>query len=69
MKPLERILYRLELIESKVKRMADDVKCIQESNEKLRKEKKDLEDIIIVMKAENSKEEEIEEQSAGWFWQ
>lgn len=68
MKPIERLLYRLELIESRVNRIQQDLKCVQASNEKLRKEKKDLEDIIIIMKAENSNEEEIEEESGGWFW-
>ena len=68
MKPIERLLYRLELIESRVNRIQQDLKCVQASNEKLHQEKKDLEDIIIIMKAENSKEEEIEEESGGWFW-
>ena len=68
MRPIERLLYRLELIESRVNRIQQDLKWVQASNEKLHKEKKDLEDIIIIMKAENSKEEEIEEESGSWFW-
>ena len=66
MRPIEKLYLRLQEIESKVKRMEDDVRVIKESNAKLHLEKKNLEDIIIVMKAENSKEEE-EEVSKGWF--
>jgi len=70
MRPIEKLYQRLQEIESKVKRMEDDVRVIKESNAKLHLEKKNLEDIIIVMKAENSKEEEEEEEqgSSGWFW-
>ena len=68
MRPIEKLYLRLQEIESKVKRMEDDVRVIKASNAKLHLEKKNLEDIIIVMKAENSKEEEEEEVSSGWFW-
>ena len=65
MRPIEKLYLRLQEIESKVKRMEDDVRVIKASNAKLHLEKKNLEDIILVMKSEA--EEEEQEVSKGWF--
>ena len=65
MRPIEKLYLRLQEIESKVKRMEDDLRVIKESNAKLHREKKDLKDIILVMKSEA--EEEEQEVSKGWF--
>ena len=66
MRPIEKLYLRLQEIESKVKRMEDDLRVIKESNAKLHREKKDLKDIILVMKSEA--EEQEQEVSSGWFW-
>lgn len=68
MRPIEKLYQRLQEIESKVKRMEDDVRVIKESNAILHREKKDLKDIILVMKSEAEEEKEEEQGSSGWFW-
>jgi len=64
MRPIEKILQRLETLERKVKRIQSDLEAIKEDNARLRKEKKSLEESILVMKVS-----EEPEQTAGWFWQ
>ena len=61
---MEKILHRLETLESKVKRIQSDLESIKEDNDRLRKEKKKLEESILVMRVPP----EEPEQKAGWFW-
>ncbi len=64
MRPIEKILHRLETLERKVKRIQADLEAIKEDNARLRKEKKSLEESILVMKVSAEPE-----QTARWFWQ
>tara|TARA_R110000787_G_scaffold115170_4_gene225098 strand:+ start:37 stop:219 length:183 start_codon:yes stop_codon:yes gene_type:complete len=60
MKPIEELLYRVQTLDDKVKRIQSDLECIKKDNARLYKEKEKLQETI--------KEKEKEKISSGWFW-
>ena len=62
MKPIEELLYRVQTLDDKVKRIQSDLECIKKDNARLYKEKEKLQETI------KEKEKEKEKISSGWFW-
>ena len=58
MKPIELILQRLELLESKHKRIQSDIEHIKKENARLQK----------LLDKKESDEKESDHISSGWFW-
>lgn len=64
MKPMEAIIYRLENLESKTKRLQRDMEYIKSENSILKQQNERLKKNVVIV--EEKKEEEI---SSGWyFW-
>ena len=67
MKPMEAIVYRLENLESKTKRLQRDMEYIKSENSKLKQQNESLQKkVVIDLTDVEDKKEEI---SSGWyFW-
>ena len=67
MKPMEAIVYRLENLESKTKRLQRDMEYIKSENSKLKQQNESLQKkVVIDLTDVKEKKEEI---SSGWyFW-
>ena len=66
MKPMEAIVYRLENLEGKTKRLQRDMEHIKSENSILKQQNERLKKNVVIVEVEEKKEDAI---SSGWyFW-